>query len=324
MQEGTLETVAEAKQLAGTAILIANPSAGIYAQNTQQLQETLIYLRMQGWQAELYLTQHAGDAKRLAREAVEKGAEMVVAVGGDGTINEIIQELAGSETALGVLPSGTVNVWAREVGIPLENEKAREILVHGQTRRVDLGQINERYFLLMVGIGIDGEITHAVENRSLKKLGVLGYLIMATWLSINYNGFRSFIQIGEKIIRSNALQIVIGNTQLYAGTMKYTWLAKCDDGLLDMCIVRKRGRLERLELLINLLLHRQKRSELIRYETSTEIKIRTRQQVAIQVDGDAMGYTAKGYPSTSIRVAPAALKVIVPRHGAMEIFLDTK
>ena len=250
------------------------------------------------------------------------GILVVVAIGGDGTINEIIQELAGSETALGVLPSGTVNVWAREVGIPLDNEGAREVLVHGQIRHIDLGQINERYFLLMAGIGFDGEITHAVEKKSLKRLGIFGYLLMASWLGFGYNGFSSFIQMEGRIIRANALQIVIGNTQLYAGAMKYTWQAKCDDGLLDICIVRRRGRLERLWVLRDLLLHRPQRSQWIRYETGKEIKIRTKQAVAIQIDGDARGYTARGYPSTTIKVVPGILKVVVPQQLPPEIFVE--
>ena len=94
----------------------------------------------------------------------------MIAAGGDGTINEVIQGLAGSETALGVLPSGTVNVWARELGIPLDDTRARNVLVNGQTRRIDLGRINGRYFLLMVGIGFDGEVTQAVEGKPLKRL----------------------------------------------------------------------------------------------------------------------------------------------------------
>jgi diacylglycerol kinase (ATP) len=322
MQEGTLETVTETKHPTLSAILIANPTSGSYAQNEQQIKDTQRYLRSHGWQAELRLTRNAGDAKRMAREAVEQQTEVVVAIGGDGTINEIIQELAGSETALGVLPSGTVNVWAREVGIPLDNEGAREVLIHGQTRRIDLGQINDRYFLLMAGIGMDGEIAHTVEKKSFKKLGVLGYLLVASWHGFGYKGFRCFIQMEGRIIRINALQIVIGNTQLYGGAIKYTWLAKCDDGLLDLSIVRRRGILERLLVLKDLLLHRQKRSPWIRYEIGKEIKLRTKQTVAIQIDGDAMGYITPGYPSTIIKVAPGALKVIVPQSLPSELFVE--
>jgi diacylglycerol kinase (ATP) len=240
MQEGTLESASSLQGTQLSAIVIANPTAGSYAHQAQRIQETITFLHAHGWKAELKLTLAAGDARRLAREAVQQGIDVVVVVGGDGTINEVIQELAGSETALGVLPSGTVNVWAREVGIPLDNEKARNILIDGQTRRIDLGKINDRYFLLMVGIGIDGEVTHAVEKKPAKRFGVLGYLLIGTWLGLGYPAFRALLQMDEREIKANALQIVIGNTQLYEVSVKYTWQAKCDDGLLVVWIVRNR------------------------------------------------------------------------------------
>ena len=137
------------------AVIIANPTSGngSFPHQTRRFDETLAFLRDHGWNVELWYTQSAGDGERLARKAVKQQVNLVIAAGGDGTINEIIQELAGSETALGVLPNGTVNVWARELGIPLEDTGARSILVNGQTRRIDLGRVNDRYFLLMVGVG---------------------------------------------------------------------------------------------------------------------------------------------------------------------------
>src|SRR5439155_5604546 len=171
MQEKTLRDTAVSTKAPTSAMMIANPTAGSYTQHIFELEETLVFLRRHGWQVELKLTQAAGDAQRLALEAVEQHIDVVIAVGGDGTINEIIQALAGSETALGVLPGGTANVWAREVGIPLNVSGAREALIQGQARRIDLGRANERYFLLMSGIGLDGEVTQAVEKKSLKRLG---------------------------------------------------------------------------------------------------------------------------------------------------------
>ncbi len=322
MQEGTLENISAQQGTQLSAIIIANPTAGSYAQQAQRIQDTASFLHAHGWKAELKLTLAAGDAQRLAREAVQQGIDVVVVVGGDGTINEVIQELAGSETALGVLPSGTVNVWAREVGIPLDNERARNILINGQTRRIDLGKINERYFLLMVGIGIDGEVTHVVEKRPGKRLGVLGYLLIGTWLGLGYPAFRTLLQMDEREIKSNALQIVIGNTQLYAGAVKYTWQAKCDDGLLDVCIVRKRSVLGRIIVFISFMLHDKRRFQWVRYETGATINIRTRHPVAIQVDGDSMGYTYQNDPPTIISVAPSALKVVVPQHLPPELFSE--
>ena len=299
------------------AVIIANPTAGlgVFAYHSHHLQETLSFLRSNGWRVELCYTQRPGDAEQLARTAVEQKADMVIAVGGDGTINEIIQALAGSETALGVLPTGTVNVWSREMGIPFYGTGAREVLLHGQTRRIDLGRVNDRYFLMMVGIGLDGTITQAVEKKALKRLGIFGYFLAASWFAPSYQSFPVTLTRDGKTVNIRALQIFIGNTQLYAGAFKFTWQAKCDDGLLDLCIVRKRGPLGRFVVLWDFILRREQRRLWVRYETFTSIAIDTPQPVAIQVDGEAAGYT----PAT-FSIVPGALKVIVPLKAPAELF----
>ncbi len=298
-----------------SAIIIANPNAGNYFFHTRQIDEMVAFLRSNGWAVELCLTEKAGDARRLARLAVEQQMGMVIAAGGDGTINEIIQELAGSETALGVFPIGTVNVWAREANIPLEHVGARKVLVDGRLRRVDLGKVHDRYFLLMAGIGFDAEVAYAVEKKPIKRLGVLGYLLIGTWLGLGYHSFRTYLTINGRLIKKDALQIVIGNTQLYGGSIKYTWQAQCDDGQLDVCVVRQRNMLGRVIIFIDFLLHREQRHQWVTYAKSDVIEVRTRHPVAIQVDGDLAGFTPAKFT-----VAPNALKVIVPQNASTSLF----
>ncbi len=320
MQERTLSNTWISAEAPTSAMMIANPTAGSYTQRIYELEETLAFLHQHGWQVELKLTQATGDAQRLALEAVEQRIDVVIAVGGDGTINEIIQALAGSETALGVLPSGTANVWAREVGIPLDVSGAREVLVQGQVRRIDLGRANERYFLLMAGIGLDGEVTQAVEKKPVKRLGTLAYWLMGAWLGLNYPGFRAFLQVDGRVVKIHALQMVIGNTQLYGGAVKYTWQAKCDDGLLDICIVRKHDMWNRVLISLDFLLHREQRRQWVYYTTCKSVKLRTRRPIAMQIDGDPAGYTRKGYPPVTFTIAPYALKVIVPQKTPVGLF----
>ncbi len=321
MQTETSEDRQPEDQKRTTAIIIANPTAGSYEHNRLQIQETVSFLNDHGWDAELKLTKGPGDGGRLAQEAVEQKYDAVIAVGGDGTINEIIQKLAGSETALGVLPSGTINVWAREVGIPLENEGARDVLVHGQVRRIDLGHVNERYFLLMATLGLDAEVTHAVEKKPVKKWGVLGYIFLGTWLGLGYPNFTVFIQKGERTIRARALEVIFGNTQLYAGALKFTWRAKCDDGKLDLAVVYSQDLPGRFRVLLDFLLRRERRQRWVRYDNVEDVKIHTNTPVAIQVDGDPEGRTNKrGFPATTFRVVPGALKVIVPEVLPEDLF----
>jgi YegS/Rv2252/BmrU family lipid kinase len=305
----------DASTLPRNAVIITNPASGSYARFAHDLEETVTFLQQANWQVELKLTESAGDGSRLAREAVEQKADIVIAAGGDGTINEIIQELAGSETALGVLPIGTVNVWAREMVIPLESAGARDVLLHGITRQIDLGRINNRYFLLMVGVGFDGEVAHAVEKTHAKRFGVLGYVFTMLKMSVQFRGFRVALTIDGQERRTRAFQIVIGNTQLYGGAVTFTWKAKCDDGLLDVCIVRTGSRWRFLLLLRDLILQRKQKRELVTYQTCTSLEIRSRRPIALQIDGDAAGQT----PAT-IQIAPGALKVIVPQVKPEGIF----
>jgi diacylglycerol kinase (ATP) len=313
--EGFLADRPGTGQATRSAVIIANPTAGSYPQHTRLLEEAVARLRASGWRVELQLTRKAGDAGELAAAAVAAQTQVVIAAGGDGTINEIIQELAGSETALGVLPSGTVNVWARETAIPLDIAGACAVLLHGRTRIIDLGCVNSRYFMLMAGIGLDATVTHAVEKKSIKRLGVVGYLLVGTWLGLGFASFRVRLRMNAQILRRQALQIVIGNTQLYGGAIKYTWRARCDDGLLDVCVVRKRGVLGRIVVALDFLLHRAQRRQWVSYSRCTSVEVRTRKPVAIQVDGDPFGYT----PAT-FTLVPGALQVIVPRETPPGLF----
>src|SRR5947209_8143315 len=298
-----------------SAVMIVNPTAGGYAHHREQIAEHIAFLHHHGWDVDLRLTQTAGDATRWARKAVAQHIGVIIAAGGDGTIHEIIQELAGSETALGVLPFGTVNVWAREMHIPLDNTGACAVLLHGETRRIDLGKVNDRYFLLMVGIGLDAVIAQAVEKKPIKRLGVLGYLLVGAWLGLGYESFRARLTINGRLLRRNALQIVVGNTQLYGGAIKYRWRAKCDDGLLDVCVVRRRSMLGRLMVVWDFLFHRDQRQQWVSYERCKTLEVHTRKPVAIQVDGDPAGYTP-----ARITIVPGALKVIVPRQITTGLF----
>ncbi len=328
MLEEILNETRPALSVQTKAIIIANPVSGGYLLHSNLINEAVKYLQAHNWDVTLNLTEQAGDAQRLAREAVEAHVDVVIAAGGDGTINEIIQELAGSETTLGVLPIGTVNVWAREVDIPFDGMDACEVLLHGQTRQIDLGQVNGHYFMLMAGIGLDGEVAHAVERKPAKRLGALGYLLMGTMLGLGYPAFRIFMQIDGRVVKANAIQVIIGNTQLYGGAIKYTWQAKCDDGLLDICIIRQRSMLGRIAVAFDLLLRRNGRDRWIRYERCQTARVRTRNTIAMQLDGDPAGHINSGFPSTTFTAVPLALKVIIPNTVSEDLFsthpIDTK
>ncbi len=299
------------------ARIIANKHSGsIHAHNHQhQLEQVMNKLRQHGWEIELWETDGPGSGRRLAAQAIDEGVEAVISAGGDGTLNEVIQTLAGSNVALGVLPMGTMNVWAREVGIPLDPLEAANVLIEGVHRRIDLGMANERYFLLMAGIGIDAKITSVVEQHSLKRWGVFSYLLTGTLVGLGPLDFRLRLRMDGRRFRTRAHLIIIGNTRLYGGLMTFTYRACCDDGQLDVCIIRRQPLWGRALVLLNAIRKRHPLGPRVSYERFQSLAIDASSPVPIQVDGEPIGTLPVVF-----RVAPQMLTVIVPRSTPEGLF----
>jgi diacylglycerol kinase family enzyme len=319
------------------ARIVANPNSGGVrgAEGLRELRATAIWLTEHGLATELRLTEAAGHAGELAREAAQAGMEVVIAAGGDGTINDVAQGLARTATALGVLPLGTMNVWARETGIPLHLAQARELLLRGTRRRVDLGRAGSRYFLLMAGIGMDAEVVRRVEGNWLKRWGLkfLDYVLTAGMLGFTQPPARLWHRIdaqpdsrprrpganpgrpGSKRRGTRALLVVIGNTRLHAATLAFAHKAVVDDGLLDVVIVGGGGLIHRAQVLASALLRRSSGDPRVRYERCRSIRLESAPPLPVQVDGELIGRL----PMT-FAVAPAALTVIVPPDAPPHLF----
>lgn len=301
------------------AVLLANQRSGSFGKEESELQAMVTYMNEYGWDVDLHFSTSTDDARQQTRRAVEQHMDMVIAVGGDGTINSVIQELAGSETALGVIPSGTFNVWARETGIPVDIAGARDVLINGKLQRIDLGRVQDRYFLLMAGIGFGGTVTYAVKKEKLKRLGPLGYVLTGVRLGLGFDSFRADITIDGHLQTTNALQIVVGNTQLYGSLLKFTWRARCDDSLLDVCIVRKTSKLERIVMMLDFILQRRERRKWVTYTTCSSIEVNTRKSVNFQIDGEPIGRTP-----ASFTIVPSSLKVVVPHETPEGLFSNNQ
>lgn len=165
--------------MADKIIVIANPASG----RGGRLEKALSALRARGADHELLLTKGPGDAEPLARQAAASGHEMVLVAGGDGTFNEAINGLAGTSTPMGIIPVGTTNVLAYELGIPFDIEQAVERALSGKPRRVNLGRIEQggrqRYFCLMAGVGFDADVVHGIDLKFKKRTGKLAYITRA-------------------------------------------------------------------------------------------------------------------------------------------------
>lgn len=306
-------------RVAARARIIANPASGGSQSDAalRELADTARWLTERGLPTELRLTRRAGHATDLAHEAATAGYDMVIAAGGDGTVNDVIQALAGYRAALGVLPMGTVNVWAREMGIGLTAIEARETLLHGVRRRVDLGRAGQRYFLMMAGIGFDAEVARRVEHGRLKRFGLklLEYLATVGILSVTRPSDTVHITVGSRKRRAQALMVVIGNTRLYGGAMTFTQRAVADDGALDVLVIGSGGILHRLNVLGRAFLRLPAVGPRVRYERTQSLRLEAKRPVPVQVDGEVIGYL----PMT-FTVAPQALSVIVPRNTPAGLF----
>jgi YegS/Rv2252/BmrU family lipid kinase len=291
------------------ALLIQNPAAGQAAWDAE-VAAAAATLREAGWQVATRRTAGPGDATAFARDAVADGLDVVVVAGGDGTVNEALQGLAGQcRTALAVLPGGTVNVWATELGLGRRETGLARAIATGRRRTIDLGRVNDRYFLMMASAGFDAEANAEVRGplARLKRLaGPFAYVLSALRTATRYRGETVTLDIDGEVITSRVLMLVAGNTRLYGGIAEITYEARADDGLLDVCVLCGRGPLDLLRRWRSVLRRRLDDDPAIIYRKARRVVLDPAQPLRVQADGEDVGQT----PAT-FQVVPDALAVIV-------------
>jgi YegS/Rv2252/BmrU family lipid kinase len=296
------------------ALIVFNPIAGQAASLEQDLRAARDLWREHGWSVDVRPTAGPGDGTRIAREAADQGYDIVVAAGGDGTVNEVVNGLAGTQTALAALPVGTVNVWVRELGLPMQPRAAAEALLQAQRRAIDLGRAGDRYFLLMCGIGFDAAVTAEVRADEKRKLGVLAYFKSALGVIGRYRGIPARITVDGRTIRGRVLLTVLGNSQLYGGVVKITARASLDDGLLDVCVIKGNSLWSAPFRIISIVTQRYNLDPKIEYHRAREVKIAARRPLPVQVDGDHIGYTPMSFAAV-----PGALYALLPPNMPEEL-----
>lgn len=307
------------------AMLIFNPTAG--SRNVRgEVEQVADFLKRQGWKIALRRTQGPGDATAFAREAVALGKQVTLVVGGDGTINEVVNGLADSEVAVGLLPAGTGNVWAMEMRLPIPSPirwhtllDATKSLVRGEVRSIDLGRVNDRYFLLWGGIGLDAQVTNRMEPRTrrTKKLGALAYAVTAFLVAKDFRGTRTRVMADGATIRTRSMLVIISNAQLYARIARIATRAYLDDGLLDVCVFKGSGLPMTLLHVVHILTERHLQDPRVSYLQARRVTIETRLPMPVQVDGDPIGTTP-----VTFEAVPRALRIIVPPEVPGWLFVD--
>lgn len=304
------------------ARVIYNPSAGMRAAR-EELRRAVAELRAHGWIVSLAETVHPGDATRLARDATSENLDVLVAVGGDGTVNEVANGLVDSATALGVLPSGTANVWAKEMGLPLGDMRtAAQRLAEAETRWVDVGQVRgeniaPRIFLLWSGIGLDALITRDVEpQREMKRrLGALMFWLVGIRDAWNYRGKRAVLLCDGKRLRKRMILAVAANAQLYGGIVKIAPDAHVDDGLLDVIVFEGTGLWATAWHLVRVFFGSHVRDPQVQVYRVASVAV-SGKNLPTHVDGEPIGFAP-----VEIRVRPRALRVLVPKTANQSLFV---
>jgi len=263
-------------------------------------------------QTDIYETtgDQAEDIVAIVRAELANSPSVVVAAGGDGTISQVAEALIGTDTCLGIIPVGTANIFARELGIPLDLEAACALL-NGQPHitSVDAMKVGEQYFVLQIGIGIDSLMIRDTDRQSKRRFGRAAYMWTAFTSLIGYQPMRFTIVADGKRMRPRALEVLIANGGVL-GAPPFRWGPdiRPDDGKIDVCIVSARTALDYVGLIWHTLLGQQRRDRNVRYLTAeSSIAVSADLPLPIQADGEIIGDTP-----IQIEVVPHALRVIVP------------
>ncbi len=249
-------------------------------------------------------TEATGDARRFALEAVAKGFQTVVAAGGDGTINEVVNGLAGSDVALGILPVGTMNVFANELGLPANLQKCWEIILAGQTRTIDLARANGQYFVQLAGVGLDAQVVEATSWESKKSLGPLSYVISAAQIAARRPP-KLIVEV-DGVTREGSF-VLIGNGCRYGGPLKFFNRALYDDGKLDVLIFKNLGYLDIARYLGTILMGTHADQPDVEYLQTERADVRCHEEeVPVEVDGEVVTKVP-----VTFRISSKKLKVIV-------------
>ncbi|MHB1001367.1 MAG: diacylglycerol/lipid kinase family protein [Armatimonadota bacterium] len=290
------------------AAVILNPTAGQGKPSWFQV-DIEKEIRKYGMDCEIFETTMSGEGTILAREAANSGFDIVVAAGGDGTVNEVANGLATTGVTLGILPMGTVNVLARELNIPLDLKKAIRNLSEGVIRKIDLGIANDRYFTLMTGFGFDAEIVSTILQPIKDMIGASAYVFKGLEKLATYSATEVTLEMAEQTYTTKAFLVIVANAATYTYRLKIAPYASPDDGLLDICIFEQpvTDKLGFMRQLTDLFMNRHLEHDEVSYFRTTKVRVSSVPDVAVQIDGDAFGTTP-----VDISIAPQILPVIVP------------
>ena len=258
---------------------------------------------------EVFLTGYSRHACELARSAIAGGTSLVIAWGGDGTVNEVASELTSGRATLGIVPSGSGNGLARQLRIPLKPSSALQVALEGREMLIDAGELDGRLFFNVAGVGLDAKVAHEFAANGLVKRGFGRYLQIAARELFSFSPDEHTILVdGIRLTRTRALLVAVANGQQYGNGARIAPLARVDDGRLDVVVVADRSPIETLLQAPLLFAGQIARVRGVTMRTATNFEITSARPVIYHVDGEPFvgGASLKGC------VHPNVLRVKVP------------
>ncbi len=296
--------------------LIVNLTAG-GGKPHKHLNTVLKYLKENGLNFKVCTTSHQGEAVELAQKAADNGAELIVSVGGDGTVNEIVNGIMKSKNdpPLGIIPLGWANDFIKSTDIPSDIIEACKILIKGKTKKIDIGVINNQiYFANICGVGFDAEVAQLANHMkskhpNLRILSAFVYVFATVKKLLSPFSYHNVkIKFDGQEIHSKILFIAISNGKIYGGRFKITPEAILDDGLLEVCVVEEMGRFKYLSIIPKVFKGTHASIKGVNFYRAKEVVIQSSEPVLAQVSGEVI----EGQKEFTITLLPKSLKLIVP------------
>jgi YegS/Rv2252/BmrU family lipid kinase len=306
-------------------VLAYNPAAGRYPSRLLT-EHAAKELREHGWQTRIEPSHSGSHITELASEAAADKKDVFFVVGGDGSINYALAGLIETDTALGVLPAGTSNVFAQEQGLPSLGwtnrdalEKSARRLATGKLGYCDVGICNERPFLLWSGTGLDGYVVNRIEPRRRweKNFAIIFYAVSVIWHAYFWRGSDIKIQADEKKVDGRFLLSIVSNIHLYAGGLALlSPQARLDDGIMDLWLFEGENLSDTVLHAWNLWRGNHRRSQNVQHLSFRTMQMDSQEPFFIELDGEPL--VSEGH--IEIVVRPSALKVLVPEVTPYPLF----
>ncbi|MFA5774532.1 MAG: YegS/Rv2252/BmrU family lipid kinase [Ilumatobacteraceae bacterium] len=251
----------------------------------------------------------SSDAPKCIRKSIKQGADLIFVWGGDGMVQRSIDALGDTKVPVAILPAGTANLLATNLGIPKDLAKAVEIGLHGTRRRLDVGVLNGERFAVMAGAGFDARIMDGVSHKSKQRFGRMAYIQSAVQ-AVKVQRSRMTIDVdGEQWFEGMASCVLFGNVGTVSGGLKIFPLARPDDGVMEIGVVTAKGFIDWLQVLIRIVTRRAKKSETLATTHGHKISVRFGRAMTYQLDGG----TRKKSKKLKVRIVPDAISICVPQ-----------